>query len=99
MEYLRFENGVEISSADLAAAVRLEGQLGTGRHFDSVTNLRCVLGVALNLPSMRGISESVPEFTGNALATYNDAFVGSPTDRAEAVARYVESEIWALEAE
>ena len=96
MEYLKFDNGLEISSVDLAAMVRAEGKLGTKVHIDD-DGLRCVLGVALNVQEGDKMTSSAPLYTGNALVKFNDNFGGTPEERAEAVAQYVEGEEWAWE--
>lgn len=98
MEYLRFTKGFEISSADLAAAIRSKGRLGTGAYNNN--GLHCALGVALEIQGDYSNDDTIPELDGQNIVDTNDADEWADEtreDRAERMARYIESEIWAEE--
>ena len=99
MEYLRFTNGFEISSADLAAAIRREGRLGTGAYNNN--GLRCALGVALEIQGDYSNDNTIPDYDAYRIVDTNDdedEFQDeTPEERAERMAQYIESEIWAEE--
>ena len=84
----------------LAALVRAEGRLGTEWYLDADTGLRCFWGVVENWMVVKGDRTRSRMLEGEDAATLwqagldaadNDAFQGTPEQRAEWAARVLES--------